>query len=163
MLLYRPPPSLLPSVLFFFSGQVYRLPSVAAAGAATQGELADDGLDKAIPDDWEYLSKETGPEDKEVVACGEGAEVDGGLGLGDISLEVATDGGSEGEAGDEEAGEEKGSHENGEAESEAVMDERLIAAFLNGLKKTLKDKDLPMLVRCVTVYGLCLFSFRWVT
>lgn len=116
-------------------------------------ELVDDDETAEIPDDWEDLSKEAGSE-AVTEGAGVGSAEDGGLSLEGISLEEKNVEG-EGEGGQTEAEVDEGLDGEdgaGEAESVAVMDERLLAAFLNGLKKMLKDKDLPMLVRCVFRY-----------
>lgn len=95
-----------------------------------------------------------------------------GLGLEGMSLEdtgvgegkgtvgaVGGGGQAEGEAGvmdvdatgldmeDDHEGVEEEEEDRGQEESMEVIDERLMLSFLNGLKKGLKDAQLPMLVR----------------
>lgn len=136
--------------------------------------------DVEVADDWEYLSDAA---TAEAVAAGAGggggggggggataaAAVEGGLGLEGVSLEDAEGGagGTEGERGGAGAGEggqegegqgEEVEEEEDEQESVEVVSERLLAAFLNGLKKTLKDAQLPMLVS--TFYSSVLLPSR---
>lgn len=130
--------------------QVYRVP-LASDEVGANDELVDDDERAEIPDDWEDLSEEAG---SEAVAegAGVGSAEDGGLSLEGISLEEEKNvqGGGEGGRAEAEVDERlDGEDREDEAASVAVMDGRLLSAFLNGLKKTLKDKDLPMLVRCV--------------
>lgn len=148
------------------------MPSAAApAPVSEQEELVDD-----VADDWEYLSDAA---TAEAVAAGPGgggsggggggggtaAAAQGGLGLEGVSLEDTGDGagGAEGEGGGAGAGVGEGEGEGQEEEEEEqesveVMSERLLAAFLNGLKKTLKDAQLPMLVS--TFYSSVLLPSR---
>lgn len=116
-----------------------------------------------VADDWEYLSDAA---TAEAVAAGAGgggdagseAAAEGGLGFEGVSPEDAEGGAAGAEdgagagGGQEEEGEEK------EQESVEVVSERLLAAFLNGLKKTLKDAQLPMLVS--TFYSSVLLPSR---
>lgn len=147
--------------------KVYRLPS-AAAPASDQEELMDE-----VADDWEYLSDAAAAEAAAAGAGGGGgggggggtaAAAQSGLGLEGVSLEDAEGGGdggvAEGDgggAGDGEGGEGQEGEEE-EQESVEVVSERLLAAFLNGLKKTLKDAQLPMLVS--TFYSSVLLPSR---
>lgn len=134
----------------------------------------DDGA--TVPDAWEMLAEPNKTVPTAAVAADDvesaKGNVDGGLGLEGVSLEEADagGGGSDGvakEAGERDEGDgrpavlggaedagakvDEGAQEEGEVveeeESASVMEERLVWAFLNGLKKTLKDKELPMLVR----------------
>ena len=160
--------------LFFFLSsltqniiQVYRLPSaasgeVSAGAAGASSEEAED----ALVDDWEYLDnvKAAEEEAEAASAAAAGGEVaaatGGGLGLEGISLEdpggdAGAAAGGDGGGGKEGPGEGvgEGAGEAEEQEPVEVVSERLLAAFLNGLKKTLKDTQLPMLVRWET-FGL---------
>lgn len=131
-----PPPHTHTSALSSSGLQVCQLPSAGA-------EAGDDLLEnrsQEVPDHWEDLPKGAVVE----VAIGAEDTDSGGLSLEGVSLtEKKSD-----ESGDEGEIEE----EREEGEPVAVMDERLLAAFLNGLKKTLKDDDLPMLVRCAFLF-----------
>lgn len=124
--------------------KVYRCPS-AATSVPDQEELADE-----VADDWEYLSD---------AATAEAVAAAGGLSLDGVSLEDA-----EGDAGSAGEGDEVGAagagagEEEEEQESVEVVSERLLAAFLNGLKKTIKDAQLPMLVS--TFYSSVLLPSR---
>lgn len=143
----------------------------AAAPISDQEELVDD---VEVADDWEYLSDAA---TAEAVAAGAGgggvgggataaaAAAEGGLGLEGVSLEDAEGGaggaGGEGGGPGGQEGEGQGQEEQGqeeEQESVEVVSERLLAAFLNGLKKTLKDAQLPMLVS--TFYSSVLLPSR---
>lgn len=137
--------------------QVYRLPSAApgAASAAGTAGASEEESDDALVDNWEYLDNVAAAEEEAEAASVAAGEADaGGLGLDGISLEdpdgdagaaAGRDGGGGKEGPTEGGGGEAGEVE--EQEPVEVVSERLLAAFFNGLKKTLKDTQLPMLVR----------------
>lgn len=106
--------------------------------------------DEEVADDWEELS------DPAAAAGAAGGGGSGGGGSDDKPAAAVEGLGVEG-ISLEDAGEEEG---KGEEEEEAVevVSERLYAAFLNGLKKGLKDAQLPMLVS--TFYSSVLLPSR---
>lgn len=111
----------------------------------------------AVADDWEGLSDAVKAEASGAAGSGGATAAEGGLGLDGIALED-----SKGEAGEGEvgagAGDGQEAEEEEEKESVEVVSERLMAAFLNGLKKNLKDAQLPMLVS--TFYSSVLLPSR---
>ncbi|CAM9378933.1 unnamed protein product [Ectocarpus sp. 6 AP-2014] len=140
--LWQMGPQTLPNEGFRPDG-VYRLPS-AGTPISGQEELVDDG---EVADDWEDLSDP---------AAAAGAAGGGGSGGGsDEKPAAAVEGlGLEGVSLEDAGGE--GEEQEGEAVE--VVSERLYAAFLNGLKKGLKDAQLPMLVS--TFYSSVLLPSR---
>ncbi|CAM9600970.1 unnamed protein product [Laminaria digitata] len=143
--LWRMGPQTLPNEGFRIDG-VYRLPSAAlGAASAGVGGASSDEAEDALVDDWEYLDNvKAAEEEAEAASAAAGeaaAATSAGLGLEGISLEDPG-----GDAGVEEQ------------EPVEVVSERLLAAFLNGLKKTLKDTQLPMLVS--TFYSSVLLPSR---
>lgn len=101
--------------------------------------------DEEVADDWEDLSEP---------AAAAGAAAGGGSGGGGGGEKPAATGEGLGVEGIsiEDMGEEE------EEEAVEVVSERLYAAFLNGLKKGLKDAQLPMLVS--TFYSSVLLPSR---
>lgn len=131
------PSSLSTTRTHFSHSQVYRLPSAAAGESAE----ADRSLEDEPLDDWEYL------EDNPAADTGGASQTgEAGISLDGVSLED-DGGGKMGAEGDLGGGGEEMEELEEEQESVEVVSERLMAAFLNGVKKTLKDTQLPMLVR----------------
>lgn len=140
------PPSLTLLPLRHALTKVYRLPADAAATSAAPD-------DEDLVDDWEYLSDTAAAE----AAAAAAAAAGGGVGLEGINLEDGGGGkgatpehgrgGGEGGKGEGEEEEEGVVEVEEEVEPVEVLDDRLLSAFLNGLKKNLKDVQLPMLVR----------------
>lgn len=145
----------------------------AATPASGQEEVVEEEelVNEQVADDWELLSDAATAEAVAAAAAGgSGAAAAGGLSLDGVSLEDA-EGDAAGSAGGEGggvgaagagAGAGEGAEEEEEVEEEQesveVVSERLLAAFLNGLKKTLKDAQLPMLVS--TFYSSVLLPSR---
>lgn len=111
--------------------------------------------DKVPVEDWEELTDPSTGLELEGMSL-----EDAGVGEGKSAVGAVGGGGqAEGEARvmdvdatglgmeDDQDGVEEEEEDRGQEESMEVIDERLMNSFLNGLKKGLKDAQLPMLVR----------------